>query len=84
MAGILFLRLKLPFLLAVVVASVIVDIPLNFVPVQLIKHLSFPFLNEDLKQELSCYPTLLCGVSSEIDKLEWWRKHTNIVQQHVN
>ena len=41
---------------------------------------AFPFLNdrlEDLNVELPSYLTKADGVSPEIDKLEWWKKHSN-------
>ncbi len=41
---------------------------------------AFPFLNnklEDLKVELPIYMAKADGVSPTIDKLEWWKKHSN-------
>ena len=41
---------------------------------------AFPFLNdklEDLKVELPIYMAKADGVSPTIDKLKWWKKHSN-------
>ena len=41
---------------------------------------AFPFLSdriEDLKRELPSYLAKVDDVSSEVDKLEWWKKHAN-------
>ena len=41
---------------------------------------AFPVLSgriEDLKRELPSYLAKVDDVSSEVDKLEWWKKYTN-------
>ena len=41
---------------------------------------AFPFLSdriEDLKRELPSYLAKVDDVSSEVDKLEWWKKYAN-------